>query len=51
MRVEGERGEETDLNVELECLPGFDGDSVELVWYAYGLTGPSTEYGRDGRLE
>jgi hypothetical protein len=45
------RGEETCLNVEIERSPGFDRDIVGLAWHAYGRSGPSAEYARDGRLD
>ena len=47
MRAEG-REKKLDLNVELERLPGFDGNGVGLARQAHSLTGPSAEYVQDG---
>ena len=50
--VDGTRKEkkfrETDLDIEFEGSPVFNGDDIGLVLRAYDRTGPSTEYARDG---
>ena len=44
-------GERTDLDVESERSPVVEGNGIRLIWRAYGQTGPSTEYARDGRQD